>query len=240
MTNHLFRRVSDIFLFAAIAAGLIGSVACGGGEKPASQLAERPYEGGDDAHARHSGSGSADEAEKTEAPAPTGPIKINEVTVEELVAYKVSGLGQATAEGIIEYRDAHGPFRSVEDVDKAPRVGEALLAKLQDKGLDFGDVPPPPAADATEATAPSTAPASGGTASKPPTASAAPAPGGKINVNTATAEQLEALNGVGPSTAQKIVEYRAANGPFKSVDELDNVPGIGPATIAKFRDQATL
>jgi competence ComEA-like helix-hairpin-helix protein len=213
---------------ATIAAGLIGAIACGGEEKPASQLAERPYEASEDAHAAAGG-----EDEKAEAPKPTGAIKINEVTVEELVAFKISGLGQATAEGIIEYREANGPFRSVEDLDKAPRVGEALLAKLEAQGLDFGDLPPVAAADAP----------SGGAAPNATTAAptaAAPSSGAKININTATAAQLEELNGVGPSTAQKIVDYRKEHGPFKTVDELDNVSGIGPATIAKFRDQVTL
>jgi competence protein ComEA len=49
---------------------------------------------------------------------------------------------------------------------------------------------------------------------------------------------LEALPGIGPSIAQAIVEWREANGPFASVDELEDVPGIGPATLAEIRDSA--
>lgn len=62
----------------------------------------------------------------------------------------------------------------------------------------------------------------------------------KVNVNTANLSELEAVNGIGPSIAQNIVDYRNANGPFKSIDELDNVKYIGPATIKKIRPYITL
>lgn len=58
------------------------------------------------------------------------------------------------------------------------------------------------------------------------------ATGAPVSLSTATAEQLDALPGVGPVTAQKIVAYRAQHGPFSSVDGLDAIPGIGPARIA--------
>ncbi|GAB4173225.1 MAG: hypothetical protein Kow0020_08400 [Wenzhouxiangellaceae bacterium] len=59
-----------------------------------------------------------------------------------------------------------------------------------------------------------------------------------VDINTATAEQLaEALNGVGESKARAIVEYRETHGPFKHIDELINVRGIGMATVDKNRDR---
>jgi competence protein ComEA len=61
-----------------------------------------------------------------------------------------------------------------------------------------------------------------------------------VNVNTATKEQLEALDGIGPVKAQAIIDYRAKNGRFKSVDDLKNVPGIGDATLEKIRKDVTL
>jgi len=61
----------------------------------------------------------------------------------------------------------------------------------------------------------------------------------KVSLSTATVEQLDALPGVGPVTAQKIVDYRTENGPFASVDDLDAVPGIGPARIENLRDLVT-
>ena len=58
---------------------------------------------------------------------------------------------------------------------------------------------------------------------------------GPVSLSAASAEQLDALPGVGPVTAQKIVTYRQQHGAFRSVDELDAIPGIGPARIADLR-----
>jgi competence protein ComEA len=65
---------------------------------------------------------------------------------------------------------------------------------------------------------------------------AAGAAQGPVHLNTATLEQLDGLPGVGPVTAQKILDYRTEHGAFHSVDELDAVPGIGPARLDTLRD----
>ena len=67
-------------------------------------------------------------------------------------------------------------------------------------------------------------------------AGAAGVPTGPVHLNGATLEQLDALPGIGPVTAQKILDYRAKHGAFGSVDELDAVPGIGPARLDELRD----
>jgi competence protein ComEA len=59
---------------------------------------------------------------------------------------------------------------------------------------------------------------------------------GPVQLSVATTEQLDALPGIGPVTAQKIVDYRTEHGAFRSVDELDEVPGIGPARVEQLRD----
>jgi competence protein ComEA len=68
-------------------------------------------------------------------------------------------------------------------------------------------------------------------------AAGAAAPAAPINLNTATLEQLDTLDGVGPATAQKILDYRRAHGGFGSVDELDQVPGIGEKRLAALRER---
>lgn len=61
---------------------------------------------------------------------------------------------------------------------------------------------------------------------------------GLVNINTANATQLTQLPGVGPAIAQKIIDYRTANGPFTSVDDLTRVPGIGAAKLAQIKSHA--
>jgi competence protein ComEA len=65
-------------------------------------------------------------------------------------------------------------------------------------------------------------------------------PGALININTASLEELDALDGVGPSTAQKIIDYRTENGGFKTIEDIKEVSGIGDAKFAAMKDQITV
>jgi competence protein ComEA len=78
------------------------------------------------------------------------------------------------------------------------------------------------------AAAPAGAPSAGGSAAVPSS--------GPVHLSTATLEQLDSLPGIGPVTAQKILDYRQKQGAFTSVDELDAVPGIGPARLDQLKD----
>jgi competence protein ComEA len=82
------------------------------------------------------------------------------------------------------------------------------------------------------------APAAAGAAGTgTPAAGTGATPAGPIDLNTATAEQLDTLAGVGPATAQKILAYREEHGGFRTVEELDQIPGIGEKRLASLRDQ---
>ena len=62
----------------------------------------------------------------------------------------------------------------------------------------------------------------------------------KVNINTADKEALSSLTGVGPVTAGRIIEYREKNGPFKSIDEITKIKGIGEKTFQKIKDLITI
>lgn len=88
--------------------------------------------------------------------------------------------------------------------------------------------------DSLRAVEPETDPEAG--VSAPPATSSAPS---RIDLNAATASELEALSGIGPALAGRIVDHRARR-PFRSVDDLTQVRGIGDKTLARIRDQVTV
>lgn len=64
--------------------------------------------------------------------------------------------------------------------------------------------------------------------------------GDAVNINTASARQLQAVHGIGPRTASLIVDYRDEHGAFHSVDELQQVKGIGSKSLEKYRDELSV
>lgn len=93
---------------------------------------------------------------------------------------------------------------------------------------------PPAAGPSANPSAPQSSAGGAATTSTPPGASA------KVNLNTATEAELDELPGIGPVTAQAILDWRNRNGRFVSVDQLAEVDGIGPARLAKLRDLVTV
>jgi competence protein ComEA len=126
-------------------------------------------------------------------------------------------------------------------LDEGSRVADALA-------LAGGTVPKADLAavnlaaqlvDGTQVVVPKTGPRGQPSSAAVSGAAGAPAQAGPIRLNSATLEELQEIPGVGPVTAQRIVEFREQNGPFRSVDELDAVPGIGPKRLEQMRELVT-
>ena len=92
-----------------------------------------------------------------------------------------------------------------------------------------------PLADGEQVVVPGKGVAVASAPSTPGPAGAA-SPSGPVHLNSATLDQLDSLPGIGPVTAQKILDYRQKHGAFATVDELDAVPGIGPARMDQLKD----
>ena len=83
-------------------------------------------------------------------------------------------------------------------------------------------------------------PRQGEAAPPPPNGSAPDSPTEKININTASVEELDKLPGIGPTIAQAIIDYRTQYGPFKTIDGIKDVPRIGDALFEKMKDMITV
>lgn len=99
--------------------------------------------------------------------------------------------------------------------------------------------PPPDSVTATAASTPSATTGATGTASAG-TTTRATAAAAKINVNTATKEELESLPAIGPAIAQRIIEDRTAHGPYQQIEDLARVRGISTRTVEQLRDRITV
>jgi competence protein ComEA len=83
-------------------------------------------------------------------------------------------------------------------------------------------------------------PRQGETSPPPPNGSSPDSSTEKININTASAEELDKLSGIGPAIANAIIDYRTKNGSFKKIEDINNVKGIGDALFEKIKDQITV
>ena len=161
-------------------------------------------------------------APSARAATPAATVNVNTATAAELEA--VPGIGPVMAGRIVESRRQQGAFQRLDDLDRVSGIGERTLARLAPYltvGPEVqtfraaGGVPVAPPATATDA---------------PPAANPT---GVRVNVNTASAAELETLNGIGPALAARIIAHREAAGPFRSVEALVEVRGIGPRTLER-------
>jgi competence protein ComEA len=163
---------------------------------------------------------SGEAAERAErASRPLGAAeRIDPNTASATELERLPRVGPGLAARIVARRESAGPFRTLADLDSVPGVGPALLAQV---APHLALAPAPPASRAAGGRRASAAPAATATAS------------GTLDLNTATAAQLEALPGIGPALAERIVSRRAAHGRFRAPSELDDVPGIGKKALER-------
>lgn len=146
-------------------------------------------------------------------------IDADRATAAELA--RLPKIGPALARTIVAYREKNGPFGGPEALDRVPGLGPGLMAAIG------------PHVAFTAAVGVAPAPLGAKTSQAPPSP-------GKVDLNSASPAALDSLPGIGPARAASIVQYRAQHGPFRSVEDLGRVPGLGPAALARLRDHLAL
>ena len=161
---------------------------------------------------------------------PLGPgERLNADAASAVDLARLPRVGLALAKTIVANRDTHGSFGSIAALDRVPGIGPGLLRTLTPH-LSFGGSLNPGLRTGRSA-------AAGTPLASPDPRERNPAPQGSagpaLNVNHATAVELEGLPGIGPALARRIVADREAQGPFATTAALDRVPGIGPALLTR-------
>jgi competence protein ComEA len=179
-------------------------------------------------------------------------VDVNSADLQTLET--LPGVGPATAKRIVEGR----PYKTLSDLENVKGLSKAKIDALKDK-VTFGSAPLNQTTSAAKSSSPkhtatssstgaSTAsgggasPANGssGAAAKPRSTSGTTtskiAPGQHVNINTASATELETLPGIGPTKAQAIIDYRNQNGSFKSIEDIEKVKGIKAGVFSKVKD----
>ncbi len=148
-------------------------------------------------------------------PPPAEKININTANLEELD--QITGVGPAIAQRIIDYRNTNGLFYQIEDLKNVSGIGDVNFEKMKDE-ITVGNViapsptPPPPQAPEPE----------------------------KININKADKVELMTLWRVGSTIADRIIEYRGTLGPFKTIEEIMDVQGIGEGIFERIKGEITI
>jgi competence protein ComEA len=121
-------------------------------------------------------------------------------------------------------------------LDGADMIGLNMARRVTDGEQIIVGIAGPPGEPTAMGSSVSPEPGVAAPAGAPSTTGNTPAPGGLVDLNTATVEQLDTLPGIGPVTAGAIVAWRDANGQFTSVDQLGDVDGIRPVRLEKLRE----
>lgn len=147
-------------------------------------------------------------------------LNINTASEQELASGGLYRIGPARARAIVDYRNVHGAFRSLGEIENVPGIGPKTLEGIRDH-VTVGEQLSAPSSAATT-TALSLVRPLGETFD----AVVEKRPPARININQASAEELTQLKGVGPVIAQEIIAYRRTHGPFRRPEDLMKVKGI--------------
>jgi competence protein ComEA len=171
--------------------------------------------------------------ELEQAVLPVYRVDLNRANREELL--QLPGVGDRMATRIEDFRKEHGKIRRVDDLTEVHGVGPATMNRLRDwvrvEEEDLED-------EATEEAPPQIRKNKSSSSAKAKTGKKAN-PVGVLDVNSASAEQLMQLEGIGPVTAQRIVEERQKK-PFASIDDLQRVPRLKGKILEKIRPFITV
>jgi competence protein ComEA len=198
-------RRAALLLVLLAAAGLLVRFARPGGEAPGSVS----YRWSEDRQSRDS---VAARAARLARPLGRGEkIDVDRAPAEELL--RLPRIGPALAARIVADREARGPFGSLEALGRVSGIGPATLEALKPH-VSFSGRPEPRWVLER---------------------SAGEVAGGKVRLNTATEAELRQLPGIGPARAREIIADREANGPYRTLEDLARVPGIGPGILQRLR-----
>jgi comEA protein len=231
-----------------------GLIACGGGEsqQTASQdqstqqqatqtdesaasqeemMAEGQSQQASDDSMESESTEDSEETESSEEDTTKTGININTASSSQLQT--MDGVGPATAEAIISYRDENDGFDSLDELDQVDGIGSATLEGIRPDAKVSGETKMPGDSGEDEG-----GEEESGDSEESAEEESAPS-GDAINLNTASSSELQELDGVGPATADAIIKYREENS-FGSKEDFKKVDGIGPVTYENNKDMITV
>ncbi len=144
--------------------------------------------------------------------------RIDVNTASEIDLDRLPGVGPTLAQAILDHRQREGPYWDLGELERVPGLGSSKVRRL----APYTTLP---------AAGSGGAPGGGAGRSGP----AGPPGAAVVDLNRASAKELQALPGIGPARASAIVRWRGEHGSFQTVDDLLEVPGIGPATLERLR-----
>ena len=171
--------------------------------------------------------GEPDLVVETETPPPPSTALQSEIAVHVMGAVKSPGVYHLSTDArvheAIEKAGGQTDLADIHSLNLAAKIrdGEQIYVPEIRQSSDVGQA---------IATTPSPA-----ASPQPSVRRSAPSDGSRININTATFQELQTVRGIGPTMAQRIIEYRQTSGRFATIDDLTNVKGIGEKTLEKIR-----